>query len=256
MKAYSLRTPAFDPVSGGIRVMYGLYGWLLAKGQIAYLNAKIPNQEFIGVYPEIYHGNDMEASTVVRYLLNKPGVMSLVENGVAHPGPTIFNKGDRIYSFSRLFCEDEDLEESHILFLPILNLHLFKDQKKTRNKTCYFVGKGISTNAHPQDAIPITRQFAVNQSALADLLNECDVMYCYDPVTAMTEVARLCGCRVVMINNNSKDEFKRYEPGLNGISWGYDEHIPLDTEGFRTHYMNLRGIFSKRLDIFIEDTQK
>jgi len=35
MKPYSIMTPPFEVTSGGIRVMYGLYAWLLVKGQVA-----------------------------------------------------------------------------------------------------------------------------------------------------------------------------------------------------------------------------
>lgn len=254
MKLYTVITPPFDPTSGGIRVMYGLYAWLLAKGQIAYLNEKL-DHDSIAIYPEIIHGNPAEAQTVVRYILNKPGTMGASDGmGKFVPGPTAFAESDRLYYFSKLFGETKDV--NHYLFLPILNLHLFTNQHKKRDKTAYFVGKGINTYEHPKDAILIDRKFAKDQQALADLLNECEVLWCYDPVTAMTEVARLCGCRVVMVNPvYTRDEFQVYEAGMNGISWGSDEEIPFDAEGFRSHYLWLRGLFHRKLDIFIEETQ-
>lgn len=87
-KPYLIRTPQFDPTSGGIRVMYGLYGWLLAKGEIAYLNAKIDIPS-IGIYPEIYHGNDMGAKTIVRYVLQTPGLMGTADqDGIFRTGPS------------------------------------------------------------------------------------------------------------------------------------------------------------------------
>lgn len=110
---------------------------------------------------------------------------------------------------------------------------------------------------HPKNAFWIDRKFAQDQQALADLLNECEVLYCYDPVTAMTEIARLCGCRVVIVNPlYSKEQFSVYEPGMNGISWGKDEEIVLDAERFFYHYMDMKKIFETRLENFIESTQK
>lgn len=232
--------------------MWGLYGWLLSKGQIVYPNASYENKDFVAIYPEIFHGNETGAKKVVRYILNKPGVMSSM--GV--PGPTEFNKNDELYYFSRLFAP-EGVDDNHILFLPIIDLHLFKDQKKKRDKKCYFVGKGIERGLHPKDCIKIDRSFAQDQQKLADLLNECEVMYSYDSVSAMFEVARLCGCRVVVFPSEyTKEEFSKYEPGMNGISWGLEDYQKLDTEAFRGHYEALRGIFEKRLDKFIEETQK
>lgn len=248
-KFYSIISPPFDPTSGGIRVMYGLYGWLLSRGQIAYMNATSSDPDsFIAVYPEIYKGNEAGASTVVRYLLNKPGVMALY----GEPGPTSFSPKDKIYTFSKMYYDTDD---RHSLFLPILDLHTFKDQKKIRNKTCYLVGKGINQNKHPEDSFEITRQFCQDQEALANLFNKCHTFYCYDKITAQLEISRLCGCRVKYFGGYTKDELKNYEPGLNGISFGPDEEVPLDSEGFRNHYALLRKNFSDKLNYFIDDTQ-
>jgi len=247
-KPYVIVTPDYDPTSGGIKVMWGLYGWLLSKGVEVYINRKPPG-ETIAIYPEIYHGNPVDAFTVVRYLLNIPGVMA--SRGV--PGPTSFGPYDRLYYFSRLFGDTDD---RHYLFLPIINLHIFKDQHKKRTKTAVFVGKGQDLHQHPKDSIYITRDFARNQSALADLLNECTILYGYDPVSAMYECSRLCGCPVILQQSQfDKGEWAKYEPGTMGISWGTVEQNHLDTEAFREHYVSLIKTFESKLELFIEDTQ-
>lgn len=255
MRAYSVMTPPFDPTSGGIRVMWGLYGWLLAKGQIVHTNAQYGHPDFVAIYPEIAQGNPLGAKHVVRYILNKPGVMGLRTAEGFELGPTEFDPDDKLYYFSRLFG---DSPSENYMFLPILDLHTFKDQGKLRSKTAYFVGKGTDSGVHPKDAILIDRVVAADQGSLADLLNECEVLYCYDPVTAMTELARLCGCRIVYIPSTyDHDEFsKKYEPGMNGISWGMDTGVKLDVEAFREHYEAMREEFSWKLDAFIEETQK
>lgn len=255
-KPYSVFTPPFDIVSGGVRVMYGLYGWLLAKGQIVNLNARYALSNAVAIYPEIYAGNPAEANTVVRYILNKPGVMGGVNSdGTFQPGPTTFDPTDKLYYFSRLFGEAED--DNHYLFLPILDTRLFRDQRMKRTKVAYFVGKGRDPKfIHPEGAILIDRKLAQDQEALANLLNECQVLYCYDPVTAMTEISRLCGCRVVMVNPlYTKQAFSQYEPGMNGISWGEDEGKRLNSSDFRFHYIQMKNDFSLKLDQFIEETQ-
>lgn len=271
MRPYSIFTPPFDTTSGGIRVMYGLYGWLLAKGQIVHLNAQYANPDFVAIYPEIQEGNPAGANTVVRYILNKPGRIEAVwSDGTVKTGPTDFGENDKLYYFSRLFGE---ADEDHYLFLPILNTHLFKDYGNKRTKTAYFVGKGMhyfkpeDINKHPKDAILIDRQLADDQQKLADILNECELLYCYDPVTAMTELARLCGCEIVMIPSiYTREEFEKYEPGMDGIRWGtkhdpaiYDmstHPLSFNSEKFATRYKAMVDQFSKNLDKFIEDTQK
>lgn len=239
--------------------MYGLYGWLLAKGQIAFMNAKI-DTEFIAIYPEIYEGNWAGAQHIVRYILNRPGVMGQSDGkGNVTPGPLRFFKTDTIIQFTKLY-DTFNTPGNHCLFLPILNVHLFKDRGKKRTKTCYYVGKGENLEKHPKDAVGIFQHFAIDQGALADLLNECQVMYSYENPTAMNEIARLCGCRVVFIPNDktpffTKEEMaKNYEPGLEGLSW-YGEEEKCNLKEFRTHYIDLSWLFSKKLDYFIEESQ-
>src|SRR3989344_6527056 len=253
MKPYCVVTPNFKIDSGGIRVMWGLYGWLLAKGQIVNVNLKYPDPNFIAIYPEVYQGNPIGANTVVRYILQKPGMMGKGTPGSAsfRPGPTEFDPNDKLFAFSRLYMRD--LAENQYIFLPILDMHLFVNQKRKRTKKFYYVGKGANTNKHPAGAIELPRMR--DQQGLADMMNDCEVLYIYDPVTALSEVARLCGTRVVMLAPMEGFE-KYYEPGMNGISLYKDDGVKLNYTKFREHYSGMRDIFSRKLDDFIEITQK
>jgi len=253
MKPYSIFTPEYSVLSGGIRVMWGLFGWLLAKGQLALTNVKWTTP-FVAIYPEITHGNPLEGQRVIRYILNKPGVMS--SYGV--PGPTKFDDTDEIYVFSRIY-DTFGVDDSHILFLPILNLNLFFDHKKKRDNTCYFVGKGKDLGLHPKDSIKIDSSIATDQEKLADTFNSCRVMYSYENPTAMVEIARLCGCKVVFFPDGAITKFtekeltEKYEPGMNGV--GFNKEVPLDTPKFREHYKNLIKTFEVKLERFITHTQ-
>lgn len=228
--------------------MYGLYGWLLAKGQVAFLNQRIDG-ECVAIYPEIVRDNPLEGTKVVRYLLNKPGAMALY--GVQ--GPLDYPEDDLQVSFSKLYADTQ-----LTMFLPILDLHTFKvTNKGKREGKCVLVGKGQITQIPEIEGLPIiNRDFAFNQQELADYLNECEVMYSYDPNSAMFEIARLCGCRVVIIPSKyTKEEFAKYEPGMNGVSWGTQERVLLDVDEFRDHYFGLIKTFETNLDKFIELTQ-
>jgi len=187
----------------------------------------------IGIYPEIYQGNELEASKVVRYILQKPGMMQTA--GI--PGPIEFDPTDEIFVFSRLFYKVPD---DRYMFLPIIDTHLFKDQHKKRTKKFFFVGKGVNRGKHPEDAVGLPR--IQDQQQLADLMNECQVLYIYDPVTAMSEIARLCGCRVVMFNPMEGFE-KDYEPGMNGISHFEDKGVRLDYREFQAHYLQMKKCY-------------
>jgi len=257
-KPYLIRTPEFSPTSGGIRVMYGLYGWLLAKGQLAYLNTRIDTPS-IGIYPEIYAGNEMDSQKVIRYILQTPGVMGTTINGVFQRGPTVNEykndpqyMNDEFYVFSKIY-DTFGVNDDHILFLPIINLHLFRDLKKKRTKTCYIVGKGTNKNKHPEDAIELTRELASDQAQLAVLLNECQLLYGYDHLTAMYDIARLCGCPVTYLGDATRDELKDYEPGLDGIDFG--DGTMWTSDAFRFNYENMVTDFSMKLDRMIDRTQ-
>lgn len=249
MKPYVIVSPPYDPVSGGIKVMFSLYGHLLVRGYEVYMN-QYPAGDVVAIYPEILAGNPVNAKTVVRYILNKLGVMSSGQG----EGLKEINPNEHNYYFSRLFG---DTDPEHYMFLPAINLDIFKNQHKTRNKRAVFVGKGEDLGLHKPGAIIVDRSLARNQQELADLLNECECIYQYDPVSAMSEVARLCGCRVVMYNNTySKEDYTtKYEPGAMGMSFGEDTHEPLDSDAFRSLYVGLKAIFEEKLDKFITDTQ-
>lgn len=254
-KPYSLWCPDYNPLSGGIKAMWGLLGWLLAKGQSAQPNVKW-NTPFTAIYPEIVHGNPLEGQKVVRYILNKPGVMA--SYGV--PGPTTFPKTDEIYVFSRIY-DTFGVDDEHIMFLPIIDLNLFKDQKRVRRNTCYFVGKGKDLGLHPKDAIKIDHTNSQDQEQLANLLNTCQIMYSYENPTAMLEIARLCGCRVVFFPEGAITKFtkeqliKDYEPGMMGVSFSIKQQVPLNTRKFRELYVDLIKTFEKRLNRFITHSQ-
>lgn len=233
--------------------MFGLYGWLMAKGQIAFINQYIPNSKHIAILPEIYPKDTSGASKVVRYILQKPGTVSAIDDkGNATLGPVEFEDED-VYAFSRMYYDG--LPDEKYLFLPILDTFTFKDKGKVRTKTAYMVGKGINTQRHPKDAIEITREMAQDQTALADLLNECQVLYQYDPVSAISEISRLCGCPVILNQTwFTRGKYELYEPGLDGIS--FDNKIEkFDVAKFTENYLDLRELFSQNLDRFIIATQ-
>lgn len=249
MKPYVIVSPPYDHTSGGIKVMYGLYGHLLARGYEVYMN-QYPAGNVIAIYPEIAHGNPVGAKTVVRYILNKPGVM--MSNGV--PGPTEFGENDRLYYFSRFFGGNG----TNTMFLPVINTDIFRKLPgKVRNKRAIFVGKGVDMGLHKPGAIIIDRSLARDQEGLAELLNECEVLYSYDPVSAMTECSRLCGCRVVYLSDvYTRKDYEKYEPGTNGMSFGEDTGEALNYDEFKGTYESLKDKFNDSLTLFIEGTQR
>lgn len=246
---YSVWTPPMVSWSGGIRVMWALVDALKKKGQAVTTNQIIMNTEFVAVYPEICWGNPFNSKRVARWLLNKPGRIN---------GPTEFDKSEQMFAFSKLF-NVYNVPDERLMFLPAIDINIFhKTNFGKRTKRCYYVSKGFDMHLKELEGVEeLKKEMAVDQQALADYLNECEVLYSYDPVSAIFECARLCGCRVVIIPNGeyTKKEFSEYEPGMNGLSFGLDEHVELDVEAFQNHYVDLITEFDRKLDKFIELTQ-
>ena len=255
MLPYNIYCPKFKINSGGIRVMWGLYGWLLAKGQVVYVNEKIDNS--IVIYPEIVHGNPLNGKKVIRYILAQPGTMGFgtPETNSFKPGPVDFNANDELYVFSKVY-DKWNSNDNHILFLPIINLHIFKNQEKKRTKKAFYVGKGVNLNKHPKETEELFRgNDTKDQQGLANYLNECEVLYVYDNLSAIMECARLCGCPIKYYGNLTKEKLSLYEPGMNGITYRDEDRVNLDAKEFTNHYKNMIRVFESRLDTFIDHTQ-
>lgn len=234
--------------------MYGLYGHLLAKGQIAFVNGMV-NTESVGIYPEIFHGNELNATKVIRYILQKPGMMGAgFSDGSFQAGPTAFDPNDEKYIFSRVY-DEWDSPDDHILFLPIIPLNVFTDKKGKRDKVAFYVGKGTNLGKHPENAVELTRAQTQDQTWLANFLNECQTLYVYDRMSAIMEVARLCGCRIVYWGDMEQELLKKYEPGMNGITYKDKAAEKLYADTFREKYKQLGREFDLKLDYFINKTQ-
>lgn len=258
---YSVWTPPPVAWSGGIKVLWALVDALKKKGQQVFVNAIIQDQDFIAVYPELANGNPLRGSTVVRWILSWPGFISGSQEK--------FDKTDKIFVFSKIYnTPDLNVDDDHIMFLPAIDINIFHQTNfGKRTKRCKYVSKGVDLRLPELEGVEeLHKEMAVDQQALADYLNECEVLYSYDPASAIFECARLCGCRVVIIPNKgykhskygkmTKEEFSLYEPGMNGISWGLEENVPLDADKFMNHYIEMMMEFDRKLDKFIEITQK
>lgn len=260
MRPYIIWTPPWDATSGGIMVLYHFCHEMNVRGYEAYINSSIPapylytpfyNRNLenpIAVYPEIIRDNPLGCNTVARWLLNNAGKL-------LRQDASFFPTGE-LFAFSHMF-NDQNLPEERIMFLPIIGTDIYRDTKQPRDKVLFYVGKGWGT---PREEIPgaieIYKETGFNPQALAYLLQTGKVLYCYDNITAMTELARLCGCPVVLIPNGeyTEEKYKEHEMGMDGLGWGKMPE-PFDSDTFRERYMTLKETFYTKLDNFVRITQ-
>jgi len=254
-KQYNIWSPAFNELSGGVRVLYGLKSWLETKGQTVEINGE-SDENKIAIYPEIVNYNPLKSKNVVRYILQKAGLMTT--HGV--PGPTTF-EGEKVFVFSELY-NTVGADEDHKMFLPILNTTLFKDQKKQRKGACVYIRRIPRTPIIDYPGPVLTKEIIKDQQGLSDYLNSIEIMHFYGPTSAMHDIARLSGCRVVIHPaedkfKQTKEDFAKYElcQDFNGISWEEDDGKKLDTERFTGLYFDLRKRMWDKIDNFINLTQ-
>lgn len=269
MKDYIIWTPPFDLVTGGVKVLHRFCHELNERGVYAYVTTDVTNEvwntpyiltaknltpDWVGVYPEVVVGNPLHSKRTARYILNNAGKLG---------GPKTFPENEALFVFSHLF-NDFNLPDDRVLFLPTIELNIYHDKHQSREFPVYYVGKGKNTPRIKQteDAFEITKEMVKNKKLIADLFNHATVFYCYDNVTCMTEMARLCGCPVVIIPTGeyTREHFNNNDVGLEGMGIGIEEEqqalATISSEITLQKYTALYEKFLKNLDRFIEITQQ
>lgn len=277
MKPYFIFTPEWSKYSAGVVVLHTLAHRLSQMGMSVYLHTGIQNpawkklptvNEFKGdrnnvvaVYPDIVNGNPYKCKYVARYFLHIPGFFG---------GQTEFDKKEMLFVHSDLFNQRVKLPKNRVVFFPYLDTNIFYDMKLERTLKFYFKRKDNGTYPDPRIAeIPSIGTGRENESedaqkALAVKLNQTKVLYCYDNVTAMIDIARLCGCAVVMVPDGFWTEmecrcFGGWEAG--GIAYGIEHEAEalasVSSEAMREYYTVKAEHQAKRsLKEFVEITQR
>lgn len=284
MRPYVVWAPPFDPNSGGIRLLHWFVHELNRTGRPAFVSwipgkivpdptlnepvAPQPRGDFIAVYPDTQRGNPLGAGTIARWAMNVPGRLPMV--GHRYGNPIQFPPGtdpqwrpsDLIFPFARVF-NVWNLPEERILYIPIRELDDYGDWGAKRKGRLVFVGKGVETPRVPQtEGLPeLDKATTHDRKRLARTLNRCELLYTYDTTTGLTDIARLCGCPVVMIPNShsSREDVYGAETGADGVGWGIEETEKaietVDAMAMRACCEQLMQDFYVKLDHFVELTQ-
>lgn len=241
--------------SAGQKTMHRICHELNEAGQEAYVYFEGRNpawntpyysgpfsENWLAIYPEICTNNPIPGipdSNVIRWMLNKPH---------AHYEPV-----GEWFPFHSLFNTTK-IPRERLLYLPTVELDRYYDQHLERTLKTYWTGKEPKTR-DLEGFTEITRALTNDTVALARTLNQSEVMYTFDSVTAMAEIARLCGSRVVFVPTDkvSKREFDR---SIAGEGFGWDEDPPpFDPEVSRQRQIDLKNEFYVQLGNFIRITQ-
>jgi hypothetical protein len=193
---FTIYAPNYNDKSGGAWVLHFLCDQLNKIGHestvFIYEESQIVNPEFntpightedsVVVYPEIIVNNPLNATKVVRYLLNKEGALQKM----------MIDWGDTDYplTYSKAFRDD-----CESLFYPNCDLAMFYDNGQERTQNAFYIGKGEITGDCPKlDCFEITRSFPPTKQELADVLRKTKILFSYDGLSATNIDAALCGC--------------------------------------------------------------
>jgi hypothetical protein len=187
-------------------------------------------------------------------MLNKAGVLG---------GPLTYPKDDLVWGYCRPFMPD-DWPDDRYLFLNHVDSSDFNCTNKTRSGICYCVGKGFNTPRikETQYATEITRDWPKDDKTLENIFNTHELFVSYDNATALTDIARLCGCPVVWIPGHLEKDvaFKTEMLPENGIGWGMKEadkaKTTLDVSSLRYRFDLIYKVFQTDLIRFAEETQR
>jgi hypothetical protein len=185
--------------SAGLRACHLLVHQLNALGVEAYSSQALVNPEwnepvwqsqsdpFIAVYPEVVHGNPLNAKYVIRWLLNYQGRLG---------GPKEYPDTDLVFAYF------EDIASAAprcdgLLYLSVVEEDLFFDPGNVhREGTYYWIGKGKAPSKPL--GIEITGGWPSTRAELAKLLQSAALLVTYDDRTMLTLEAALCGCLTVL----------------------------------------------------------
>lgn len=261
-KSFIIYTPPYDEGSAGIVALHRLAFELKLRQENVFIHVthdpfgrgngynkdwKIPTLQYpdaIAVYPEITHGNPLGCNTVARIIMHIPGYWG---------GPITFGN-DVLWAYSDYWNKRANLNlpKERILTIPVINIDKFPCYGTNRHKRYIYRGKG----KQPIDPRVKGEDLKSGSGTFVEKLNEAEILYSYDNVTALSMIALLCGCPVVLIPDPL---FSRRDLELilvPGIGYGVEEEEKakntLDVSKIRDIFIEEEKLFQERLDIFIK----
>ena len=174
----------------------------------------------IVVYLEAVRHNPLNATHIVRYALNYPGLLG---------GDTIFSSNEMVYAYSRRIAQTVGLGADRVLFMPVSDPSIFYPPTgpTVRSGSCFYASK--YRDFHKGELFPITKDSveitryqpdSLTKKQIADLFRRSEIFYTYED-TALAIEAALCGCPTVFIPNKFLEVPLGFDDlGMDGFAWG------------------------------------
>lgn len=201
--------PEFSENSGGIIALYKLNSVLNSLGHESFIcrfgDFVETNSKDIVIYPEIINGNPLMAKNVVRWVLNKVGVIGGSED--------TWSKKDKVFYYSKQFCAEKD--QCNLLFCFDSKADFFHSDnvaKDLNNVVLFYKGNKYSSDMsrHPKNSI-ILDMYIHDMSMVKSILSRAKNFFTYDTDTYYSVIAALCGCNSFVMKRDGLDAERFFE---------------------------------------------
>jgi hypothetical protein len=273
---YIIYAPDFAENSAGVRALYILADRLNKKGLRTYITGShktttaldaplIPMFlaqtyakvfDFAAVYPETITGNPIGARRVVRWVLNKPGLLA---------GEQVYDPEELVFNYSAVYSPYIENPIAGMLYLPTIRKEIFNDDgvdpNLPRTLECFYIGK----STYKEGYFDRSKTFEITKTGpskkdLGNLFRAAKVLYCFDNSSIIVFEAALCGCPAVIIpdGTQTRADYETLELGMNGIAWGIEElpRAQASVQLVAPAYATAEIEFEKQLDDFIDITSR
>ncbi|MDT8372170.1 MAG: hypothetical protein RQ783_09330 [Gammaproteobacteria bacterium] len=208
-------------------------------------------KDAVVIYPEVVNGNPLRVKNVVRWFLNKPGVLT---------GDICFGSNDLFFYYDIHF-NDPEINKNLLNQLKVVEIqsstYKYINEQK-RSDACYMVRKGQyrSLDYHG-DATCIDN---LDHKYVALIFNTCKYFICYDLYTMYSRYAAMCGCIPIVVPEKgmTKEQWLPIVKDRYGIAYGWDDiDWAIETRPLLMEYLSECELISRQsVEQFVAKTKK
>lgn len=273
---YLIAAPDYRESSLGIQVLHRLCHLINERGGSAWMVGCTVNDEWnapalteeaynqiictgkpwIAVYPEVTTGNPFSAPVVVRYMLNREGVIM---------GNAIEAEPDDLFFWYRPEFADKE-SNLNILGIESYDLSFFEDDNPIKDMDFLYLNRipvsAIDFGSLPEKVTVLSMQSPLPLNELGALLKRGRVLYTYESGGTCL-LANLCGCPVVALRAPGYEHYAVNEQTLKDFGAGYSysdspqalEEVRANLPSVRELMLIKRRLIETQLDNFLALTQ-
>lgn len=215
-------------------------------------------EPWIVVYPEVTRGNPLNAPVVVRYMLNREGV---IDGNIVDPGDD-----DLFFWYRDEFADKEP--QPKLLGIESYDLDLFKDDHSVKDVDLLYINRlpnsVVEFSKLPKNITILSMENPLSHKELAALLKRARVLYTYE-ASGTCVLANLCGCPVVALTAPGYEEYALKPETLKDIGdagFSFSDSpaalatVKANLYKVRDHLLLKRKILQEQFDNFLHLTQQ